>query len=538
MAFSNFFLIIDCMVIKKENVEELRKLVNEQDGTIVELTGRVTSLEQENKILREHVRFFQALYFGPSSEKVNPEDDSGEGESPSHFNEAETESERGEDESGEDDNGGGEGGNPKGEGGNPKRKRGKRKKLPKNLPRERVVIDLKDEDKVCGNGCGGRLECIGEEVSEKLKIIPAKVVVVETVRKKYACRGCPDCLKTAPALATIFPKSMATPELLAFMVTGKYVDGIPLYRMEKVMNRHGIELGRTTMSRWMIKAAEKLEPLKQILREEVLGSDYIHCDETVVQVLKEEGKTPQSNSYMWTQGRSGTKPIILYDYARGRGGEVPLKLLEGFKGFLQVDGYKGYNKVCANEGVVRLGCMKHCRRYFYNAWKHSGKKNIGSRGLGYIRNLYRIEKKIRELPAEEKKRIRQEEAVPVLDKMKEWLDGQEGKHPPKGLAKKAITYALNEWEFLIRYVEDGNLNIDNDFIERAIRPFAIGRKNWLFSDTTSGADASSLWYSLIETAKANGKEPFDYILKVLQGIPGAEKLGDYLALLPFELDDS
>ena len=508
------------------------------------LKKKVISLEEENDILKEQVSFFNELIYGPSSEKLKGSDvgegGEGEGESARHFNEPEESVDKAPEE-GEGEDSEAEAPDKPEKPGKP-RKRGKRKPLPKNLPRERIVIDLREEEKVCVHD-GSVLKCIGEEVSEKLKIIPAKVVVLETVRKKYACGnpGCSGCLKTASSPPGILPKSMVTPELLAFIVTSKYADSIPLYRMESVMRRHGIELGRATMARWMIKSSGELEPLKQILREELLSSEYIHCDETTVQVLKEEGRDASKKSYIWAQGRSGNKPIILYDYRPSRGADVPEELLSDFRGYVQVDGYPGYNRFCQREGVIRLGCMKHCRRYFHKAWKHSGdkgKKNAAARALGFIKKLYKIEKDSKNLVSEERKKVRQEKAVPVLEKMKVWLDSLEGRYPPKGYMGKAVAYALKEWDCLIGYVEDGRLDIDNDYIERSIRPFVIGRKNWLFSDTPSGADASALWYSLIETAKANGQEPFDYILKVIKGVPCAKTLEDYLKLLPFSVDDS
>ena len=378
---------------------------------------------------------------------------------------------------------------------------------------------------------------MGEEISEKLKIIPHEIEVVRTIRKKYVC-SCGEYIKIAKLPPTILPKSMATPSLLSYIVTGKYVDGIPLYRFESVMKRHGIDLSRAIMGRWMIEVGEKLKTLKELLREELLfSSSYIHCDETVVQVLKEKDKPPESKSYMWVQARSGDKPIVLYDYNPSRSAKVPMDLLKGFKGYLQVDGYAGYNSIGREEDITRVGCMSHCRRYFFRAWKHSKTKNIGSRGLAFIRKLYKIEESIKEYSEEEKKRIRLEKSKPILEEMKAWLDKEGSRHPVKSLGGKAIHYALNEWEFLIRYLEDGRLNISNAFVERAIRPFTIGRKNWLFSNTSKGADVSTLWYSLIETAKANGHEPFEYILNVLNKIPTANSLEDYMNLLPFNISD-
>lgn len=488
---------------ESENIHELKKIIK--------------SLKMENEILREQVSFFKALKFSPKTEKVSKEQmllfNEAEilAQEPDSIDEKITVKEH------------------------IRAPRGKRKALPQSLPREEVVIDLPEKEKTCAHD-GAALKLIGEEVSEKLEIIPAKIKVIRTIRKKYACPSCDDSLKTAPLSPTIFPKSIATPSLISFIITSKFVDGIPLYRMEKVMERFGIDLGRTTMSRWMVEIAKKLTPLKQILREELLDSPYIHCDETTIQVLKEKDRTPSSKSYMWVTCRSGKNPIILFDYFPGRSGDIPVKLLEGFKGYLQADGYGGYNKICSSDGVIRLGCMAHCRRRFFKAFKHTKHQNIGSRGLSYIQKLYKIEEKSKNLNPEDRHEIRKKEAKPILAEFKTWMDGMSGKIPRLGYAGKAIHYALREWENLIIYLENGILEIDNNVIERAIRPFTIGRKNWMFADTPKGAEASALWYSLIETAKLNQVEPFAYLQKVLEKLPLAETIEDFLELLPFKLN--
>ena len=412
--------------------------------------------------------------------------------------------------------------------------RGKRQKLPESLPREEVIIDLADEDKICSED-GTQLKCIGEEVSERLDIIPAKIKVIREIRKKYACIKCDNSIKTASCLPTLFPKSIATPGLVSFIATSKYVDAIPLYRMESVLRRYGIEIPRNTMARWMINAAEKLETLMKIFEEELASSNYLHVDETTVQVLKEKDRAPSLKSYMWVVAREGPKPIVLFRYFPSRAGEIPYKLLEGFSGYLQCDGYSGYNKISRNEGVLRVGCWSHCRRYFHKAYKHSKSKGIGDRGLSYIKKLFKIEEQIKNKNSEEKLIVRNEKSREIILKMKEWLDGQVGKLPPKGYAGEAIHYALGEWENLARYLDDGKLSISNDYVERAIRPFTIGRKNWMFADTPNGAHSSATFYSLVETAKANGNEPYEYLKMVLEKLPYADSMNDYLALLPFEI---
>lgn len=494
---------------------------------IASLQALVAELRYENKDLREQLALFKAMKFSPKSEKVSSEQ-------LGLFNEAEREAGA---------NGGTENDDPVGTDAETEdddtihvpahdRKRGGRKPLPANLPREVVVIEL--ENKFCPHD-GHPLKEIGQEVSEKLEIIPAKLKVIQTIRKTYCCEIC-EKINTAPSPSAILAKSYATPSLIAFIVATKYIDGTPLYRMEAVFKRFGIDLPRQTMARWMMEVAEMLMPLKTILREELLSSNYLNYDETVVQVLNEEGRKATSKSYIWVVARDGPKPITLFDYDPSRSQEVANSLLEGFQGYLQVDGYSGYNEICHRPGVIRLGCWAHSRRYFKNAFDHGISKTEGKQGLIFIKKLYAIEDKIQDLTAEEKKNIRQEKSVPVMAEFKKWLDERLLKALPKGLAAKAINYTLNAWDTLQVYLTDGNLKIDNTYVERKIRPFAIGRKNWLFSDTPRGAHASALFYSLIESAKANGLDPFAYIQNILEKIIHAKTAEDYYALLPFPLD--
>lgn len=409
--------------------------------------------------------------------------------------------------------------------------RGKREKLPESLSREVVIIDV--DDKKCSSD-GAELKCIGEEVSEKLEIIPAKIRVIRTIRKKYACPEC-ELFVTAKAPLELIPKSMASSSLLAYIATAKYVDGLPLYRQEAIFNRYKIDLHRQTMARWMITVGEKVEPLVKLLREELLSENYIHMDETVVQVLNEEGKKAQSTSYMWVQARSGEKPIILFHYGRNRSAKHASMLLEDYKGYLQVDGYDGYAPAIKKNGLTRLGCWAHARRKFFDAFKSSKGSQIGKQGLVYFKKIYEMEDKIKYLSPEEKFIQRLKESVPLVKKFKDWIEEKIKVVTPSSLAGQALKYATNEWEYLMNCFSDGGLKLDNNFIESHIRPFAIGRKNWMFSASTSGATASANIYSLVETAKANGIEPFEYLHKVFKKLPSAETEKDFLDLLPIKL---
>lgn len=412
-----------------------------------------------------------------------------------------------------------------------KRKRGKRLKLPPNLPRVDVVIDL--ENKFCPQD-GEELKCIGEEISEKLEIIPAKVRVIRTIKKKYSCPAC-ETISVAPAPAELLPKSNASASVLAYIAVAKYVDALPLYRQEAIFKRIGLDLSRQTMARWMIQVGEKIAPLITLLREEMLKCHYLHMDETVVQVLKEDGKKAETNSYMWVQATSGLKPIIIYHYAKNRSGSNAEELLDGYHGALQVDGYDGYAAAIKNNKILRLGCWAHARRKFFDAFKSSSGKGIGKQGLVFFKKIYQIEEEIKDLSAETRFITRLTKSIPIVSEFELWIKEQSQKVNPESLAGKALKYAKNEWEYLMNCFNDGEYKIDNNYIESHIRPFTIGRKNWMFSVKPEGATASANIYSLVETAKANGLDPFDYLLMVFTKLPLAETEQDFLDLLPVKI---
>ncbi|MEE9302420.1 MAG: IS66 family transposase [Thiotrichaceae bacterium] len=426
------------------------------------------------------------------------------------------------------------------------RSKPKRKPLPKDLPREIILHDIEEADKVC-DCCGGDLHCIGEDTSEKLAFIPAQVKVIEHIRPKYSCRQCEKetirvVIKVAPVPASPIPKSIATPSLLSQIITAKYQYALPLYRQESLFKQYGIDLNRKTMSSWMIRCAELLKPVVERLTELQLQQPVIHADETPVKVVLEEKTT----GYMWVYCTGADSPptdksppdhdairrIAIYDYQSSRGSVCPKSYLQDFKGYLQVDGYVGYEKVEA----TLVGCMAHARRKFTDAKKAQpkGKTGKADKAIAIIQKLYRIETEIKVKVASEKHRLRQEKALPLLNCFKVWLDESALHIPPKTVLGKAIGYAIRQWHKLIRYLEDGHLNIDNNRAERAIKPFVIGRKNWLFSYTVSGANASAVLYSLIETAKANGIIPFDYLNWLLEELPKNPDNID--ALLPWMWD--
>lgn len=411
-----------------------------------------------------------------------------------------------------------------------------RKPLPKELPRIEVHLEISEADRTCSvHGCA--MKEMGTETSEQLDVIPAVVRVIENIRHKYCCPQCDGNIKIAPLKPQLLPKSIATPGLLAHIAVCKYEDGLPLYRQEDILNRSGVELSRATLARWMMICGKSLTPLLNLMRDQALECGYLQCDETTIQVLKEADRQADSKSYMWVMASAASdKKVVLFDYRASRSGKTAQQLLAGFQGYLQTDGYAGYNQIGSQDGITHIGCWAHVRRKFYEAVKAAPKNHkdgISVEALAYIRMLYKIEEKYGHLSAAEKARERQSRAGPILEKIKKLIDGNIAHVPPQSATGKALHYAMSEWPKLVRYISDGQLRIDNNFIENKIRPFCIGRKNWLFADTPAGADASAALYSIIITAKANGLDAYTYLRYLFEKLPAATTLSDYDALLPW-----
>lgn len=418
------------------------------------------------------------------------------------------------------------------------RKKQKRVSIPDTLEREERIYDLSDEEKVCPHD-GAALKCIGEETHEQLDVIPAQMKAIRHIRKKYACPCCDGYLVTAKKPKQAIEKSIASPGLLAYVATNKYADALPLYRQTEMFKRIGVELDRTSLANWMIKCGELIQPLFNRLQDHLLEQQVIHMDETPVQVLNEPGKAAQTKSYMWVMATQKiATPVVLYHYSPSRSQETPNALLSGYQCALIVDGYAGYQPACDHEGITRLGCWAHARRYFIDAQKAQGKhknKKPGraDRAINEIKKLYQIEALAKDLSPEERYQLRQDKAKPILDKLKAWLEKSLLQVPPKTAIGKALAYLDNQWPHLIQYLKDGAYPIDNNLAENKIRPFVIGRKNWLFSKSQAGARASANLYSLIETAKANDQEPYTYLRKIFTDLPNAESVEEIDALLPW-----
>ena len=430
-----------------------------------------------------------------------------------------------------------------------RKKRG-RKPLSKDLPRIEIIHDLVEDEKVCS--CGAALSRIGEDTCEKLDYVPAKIQVLRHIRYKYACKSCEGVeddgptVKIAPAPVALIPKSNVTEGLLAHIVVSKFADGLPLYRQEKIFVRMGVELGRATMANWVVKAARICSPLYELLHDEIRSGPLINMDESPLQVLNEPGRANTSKSYMWVFcGGNPDHPTVLYRYEPTRSGAVALDFLDGYQGYIQSDDYNGYDYLAKNQGIIQLGCWAHVRRKFFDVVKarkkHRGKKDnpkgLADQALDYIGALYQIEKAIRsEQSSEQIYQYRQDRSKPILNEFKAWLDAVEPLTPPKGLLGKAIGYALKNWDKLTVYTENALLKPDNNVAENAIRPFVVGRKNWLFAGHPNGAHASATFFSLIESAKANGLEPFAYLRCLFLKLPFVKEQSEYRQLLPQYID--
>ena len=418
-----------------------------------------------------------------------------------------------------------------------KKKQPTRKPLPSELPRVRHVIELSLDQRQCPCGC--ILVEIGEDISEQVDIIPAQVQVIQHVRKKYACKGCEDTIKLAPKPAVLLPKSIASGNTMAYAITSKYADGLPLYRLSGILGRYGIEMPRQTLSESVLRVADRLAPLAEQLKQHLMKGSLLFMDETRVQVLNEPGKTPQSNSYMWVQrGGPPDKQIVQFHYDPGRSTDTAKRLLEGFSGALMSDGYKPYREVAKVQNLTHLCCWAHSRRKFIDAQKAQpkGKTGKADMAINFIAKLYAVEKQTKDSDAATRHQTRQLTSVPALQQFHTWLLKSQQQIPPKTALGKAINYTLEYWPELSRYTDKGEWPIDNNPAENAIRPFVIGRKNWLFSNSQRGAKASATLYGLIETAKANGKEPYSYLSWLFERLPGAD-LHNVESLMPWNMPE-
>lgn len=424
------------------------------------------------------------------------------------------------------------------------RKKAGRKPLSDMLPREEVIHDIPEEEKICACGC--ELVRMGEDTSERLQIIPEQIYVIKHIYPKYGCRNCEGsgheekpAVRVAPTVPSMIPGSIVTPGLLAFLFVNKYCDHLPFYRQEKRFERIGIHISRQNMSNWQRKTYERLEPLFRILRQEIRGGPLIRMDETTVQVLNEKDRPNTDKSYMWlTLGGQIGHPVALYQYRQSRAAAHIPEILGDFSGFLQTDGYQGYDSVLkGREDITHVGCFAHARRKFFEASKVAKKKGAAEDAMGQIARLYQIEKDLRDsdLSGEDFMNRRRELTKPILAKLLKWLEKKAQHTPPSVLLGKAVNYTLGQWDKLIAYLDSPFLTPDNNLAENAIRPFVLGRKNWLFSGSPKGAESSCGIYSLIETAKLNRLNPYHYLMEIFKIAPNLKSDDEFKKLLPWNV---
>jgi transposase len=376
------------------------------------------------------------------------------------------------------------------------------------LPREQIIHDLTDEEKTCQ--CGGQLEKFGEDKSEQIEYIPAQLKVMEHICSKYTCRSC-ETVKTAVKPEMPIAKSMAAPSLITEVIIKKYEHHLPWYRQSKIFAQEGIDIPANTICNWFLQAGEVLLPLHGALKEQLNLTSVLQADETPVKILQDNIR-----GYMWCyHSCNPNNRFVLFEYNDSRSGKVVTDNLKDYQGILQTDGYSGYNSMRAKGGVINLGCWAHCRRYFADVVKVSNNTGKAYEVIKWISKLYQIESQARDqsLDFVARKKLRQEQAPPILQKIYDVIT--KSVVPSKSALGKAIGYALNQWKYLTKYTDYGEAEIDNNWVENQIRPFALGRKNWMFLGNEGSAKTAAFFYSIIQTCRLNNIDPRKYLIYVL-----------------------
>jgi transposase len=522
-----------------QEIQAMQEALEQASSQSEKLTNENRLLRAERDLLKERLNKFLRKIFGAKSEV------SSQSQKDMFFNEAEVlgaTSEPAAQEEAEEDGID-----------VPAHKRAKRGRKPLDaaLPREVVRHELPESERVCPHD-GAALVEIGVEASEQLDIVPQQVRVIRHERVKYACPCCDGTLRLAPKPAQVIPKGLFSEGLLAWVITSKYCDGLPLYRQAALLSRFGgSDLSRNTMAASIVRVGQAVQPVINLMRDHLLESPLIYGDETHVQVLKEAGKSAQSKSYMWAQmtqgsGANGTgPPIRLFAYSPSRSTAAAEILYAGVRkgGVLITDGYAVYGQIEQAHALVHLGCWAHCRRGFNDALQAlpksaRGPEQLASQFLALIAQLYAVESSSRERQLDVQQQLlqRQAHSVPVLDRIEALLLANIHGVLPGSLLGQALHYLSSQWPKLVRYVTNGDYPIDNNACENSIRPFVIGRRNWLFSDTVAGANASANLYSLLQTCAVNGVDGYRYLRALLTALPNAQTADDYEALLPWRID--
>lgn len=406
----------------------------------------------------------------------------------------------------------------------PVKQQPKRQTLPQELPR----TPIHHEFAITTCSCGCQLVRIGEDISEKLDYQPGTFSVEQHIRGKWACRQC-ETVMQAPVPAHVIDKGIPTTGLLAQVLVSKYADHLPLYRQEQIFARAGLHLPRSTLADWVGRCGVELQPLVDALRAELLTHTVLHADETPVAMLA-PGKKQTHRAYVWAYAATRFAPVqgVVYDFRPTRSGKEVRDFLADWKGKLVCDDFSGY-KASFTKGVIEIGCMAHARRKFHELHV-ANKSQIAQQALDYIRTLYEVERTTATLTAEERREQRQIHAKPILDQLHQWLKAQRQLITNGTATAKAIDYSLKRWAALTRYLEDGNVPIDNNWVENQIRPWALGRSNWLFAGSLRSGQRAAAIMSLIQSAKINGHDPYAYLKDVLERLPTqrASMIGELL----------
>ncbi|MCI0915372.1 IS66 family transposase [Pseudomonas putida] len=405
------------------------------------------------------------------------------------------------------------------------RNKPKRAPLPPQFPR--TVIRHEPENTQCVCGC--QLQRIGEDVSEKLDYTPGVFTVERHVRGKWTCRQC-ETLIQAPVPAQVIDKGIPTAGLLAHVMVAKFADHLPLYRQEKIFGRAGLPIARSTLAQWVGQTGVQLQPLVDALREHVLAQGVIHADETPVQMLA-PGEKKTQRAYVWAYSTTPFSALkaVIYDFSPSRAGEHARNFLGTWNGKLVCDDFAGY-KASFELGITEIGCMAHARRKFFDLHA-ANKSQLAEQALHSIGGLYEVERHAKEMSDEDRWRLRQETAVPIAEKLHEWMLAQRELVPEGSATAKALDYSLKRWVALTRYLEDGAVPIDNNQIENLIRPWALGRSNWLFAGSLRSGKRAAAIMSLIQSARMNGHDPYAYLKDVLMRLP-TQRASEITQLLP------
>ena len=523
-----------------DDIEELKIIITQQREKIVQTSSALEEYKRKYEKLENKFNYLQKLFFGKRSEKLTPVDE----QQGRLFDEAETHGTLADNfiESPVIENDGDKTDDVTTVKSYTRKKVG-RKPISEEIPRIEKIHDLPDDEKTC-SCCGKPRPRIGQETSEELEYVPAKIFVLKHVYPKYGPCTCEEFVLeeqaeviSAPAQKRMLPGSIAGEGLLAYIITSKFCDALPFYRLSKMFGRIEVDISRATMCNWQLSIHERLEPFFEVLKETLKSGEFIRMDETPVQVLRDEKPSPGSKSYMWVaigypiRGR----PLVLFEYHPTRSGNVPMKFLKGFKGYLQTDGYTAYNSPASEYGLVHVGCLAHARREFHKAHNPKVKNSRSYKALKIIQKIYRIESDLREknLPDDIFVEKRKKAVIPVMDELHKFLIQANEITAPSSPIGEAVRYTLNQWSKLIRYLDLACMTPDNNEIERCIKSFVIGRKNWLFSNTPRGARASAGMYSLIESAKANKLDPYEYLRFLLLQYPHVkDNRNDMRKLLP------